>query len=144
MAALTVNSVPPTTKLPPGQNPVIMDYDLAANAIIYKGAFVKLGTTGITASTGTGRCLGYAIEGKIDNTGGAAGDKTAKIVLGDIIEHAVATVANAADIKKRVFASDDQTLTLVSTSNGFVGWVYQHVTSTTALVKMAGPAVPSA
>ena len=140
--ALTENRKPPDSKLPPNYT-LVFDYDLAASVTIYKGAFVKLGTSGITPSTGTGRVLGYSIDEKKVN-GTTAGAVQAKIAVGDLIVHAVTGVAGFGDVKKKVFASNDETLTLVSTSNGFAGWVYDHVSGTDAIVQMAGPAVPSA
>ncbi len=45
-------------------------------------------------------------------------------MIGSIFEHAIASIAKAS-IGAIVYASDDQTLTLVSTANNFVGWVVQ-------------------
>ena len=133
MAALTANRIVPAHGGDWAQGPnVYADYKMAA-VKIYKGAFVGLNATGyldsyVANATGTTlvgtRYVGIAQEFK-DNSSGAAGDKRMHVQVAGFFWHALASVA-IADIGKPVFASDDNTLSIVSASNALLGWIVDY------------------
>ena len=94
---------------------------LAAGAHIYKGAFVGLSSGYARPLAAADRFVGIAYE-EMDNTGGAAGDKSVRLyTLGDF-GHALSGAA-VANIGSAVYASADNTLTLTSSGNSYVGFV---------------------
>jgi hypothetical protein len=95
---------------------------VAAGAKIYQGALV--GRT----EDGRGRPLqagdaaaGFATE-PADNTDGAAGEKTARLKSRGKAALFVSGVS-AADVGRKVYASDDNTFTLSASGNSFVVFV---------------------
>jgi hypothetical protein len=140
MAALTADRNPPVTKVPG----MILDLDVAASEVIYKGAFVEIDAGGDITASGVGTAQAFAIaQEQANNASGSDGDIRCKCMIGSIFEHAIASITKAS-IGSIVYASDDQTLTLVSTANNFVGWVVQVQDTGTALVKHAYAGEPSA
>jgi hypothetical protein len=101
----------------------LIDVPVDDNVNIYKGAFV-----GVNSSTGYARpltagddFLGVAYA-QADNTvsGHTAGGIDARLHQSIDVVHALSGVA-ATDIGSEVYASDDETLTLTSTSNTRIG-----------------------
>jgi 3D (Asp-Asp-Asp) domain-containing protein len=101
----------------------LIDVPVDDNVNIYKGAFV-----GVNSSTGYARpltagddFLGVAYA-QADNTvsGHTAGGIDVRLHQSIDVVHALSGVA-ATDIGSEVYASDDETLTLTSTSNTRIG-----------------------
>lgn len=121
-----------------GEHPNYNELPAIASDIIYAGAAVGESTT-----TGTFRPLvgadafaGFCVE-KCDNSAGAANDKQIKVVKSGDVELVVAGVDNINDEGATVFASDDDTFTLTSTTtNSSIGKVVRviNVTTNKALV----------
>lgn len=111
----------------------INEVPIIASDIVYAGAAV-----GESSTTGTGRPLvggdnfmGFAIE-QCDNSSGAAGDKKIKVLASGYVLLTVTGVDNLNDEGSTVYASDDDTFTLTSTTaNSAIGKVHR-VVSTTA------------
>lgn len=97
-------------------------FQVAASEHIYKGAFVGLSSSGHGRALAAGDAfVGVAFE-EIDNSGGSAGDLSARVyTLGDF-GHALSG-ATVADIGRGVFASADDTLTFSGAGNSYVGVV---------------------
>ena len=140
MAALTANrSV--STRMPTVEGPK-RDFQVAASTTIYRGAFVGLNLTGYltpaTASTvgttlvGRQNFQGIALE-FVDNSTGAAGAKRCNVLCAGMFDHALSGAA-ITDIGKPVWASDDNTLTLTSGGNVFIGHVDQFVSTGNVIV----------
>jgi hypothetical protein len=105
-----------------GAHPDYNEYPAIATDIIYLGAAV-----GESSSAGTGRplvagdnFLGFCQE-KCDNSTGAAADKLIKVLQSGYIWLTVTSVDNINDVGDTVYASDDDTFTLASTSNSAIG-----------------------
>lgn len=116
-----------------GEHPNYNEIPAIASDIIYAGAAV-----GESSTSGTGRPLvgadafmGFAVE-RCDNSAGAAADKRIKVVKSGDVELVVSGVDNINDEGSTVFASDDDTFTLTSTTtNSNIGKVVR-VISTSA------------
>lgn len=145
MAALSVDrQIPDTKQLETDQAGLAVDYDVAASTTIYKGAFVRIDAGGDIepcAGTSTEPCLGIALV-KADNSDGADGDITCKILVGAVIDHAVGSITKA-NIGDAVYTSDDQTLTLTSTTNELVGHLVGITGTNKGLIKTAWPGQPA-
>ena len=137
MAVLTADrSLPVTNHLDAVQGGFRLHYDVEASEIIYVGSMVMLGTSGIEAAdSGTEPILGIAVE-HVDNSGGSAGDLRCEVLVGACWEHDVAstTIANIGD---PVYASDDQTLVLAFTANGFFGVILNFISGDLCIVQNA-------
>lgn len=99
----------------------IQDYGIAAATVLYGGSLICLDAAGYlvpgsvsTTLTAVGRC-----ERRVDNSTGAAGDKTAKARPGTFrFNNSASTEAIAiADIGKDCFIVDDQTVTKTNGGN---------------------------
>ncbi|UCC31926.1 MAG: DUF2190 family protein [Phycisphaerales bacterium] len=141
MTALAANrALPDTKQLDNVQGGMVIDYAVQSAEIIYAGAFVKVDSTGYIAAAGgtdTVKCVGVAQE-KADNSAGANGAKTAPVLVGAVIDHAV-TGATVASIGSKVYAKDDQTLTMTSTSHNVLGYFIQLTGAAKGLIKCAWP-----
>lgn len=136
MAALTADrTVPNLHAIASGSGGYIIDIGVAASTTIYKGSFVEPDAGGdIIGTSTTAGTIGLALE-KADNSSGADNDITCKVLVGGVIEHTIGS-ATRADIGKIVYASDDQTLTFVATSNSKVGVCIGMNTAAEAIVQM--------
>jgi len=99
-----------------------MDVKLAADAVIYNGAMVCANATGYgvpAADTADFDFIGYAIE-SVDNTGGADGDVSVRVVkAGEIlVKHSGLTIAN---LGQAMFVNDDATVKSSTTNSVYVG-----------------------
>lgn len=105
-----------------GGHPDYNEVPAIAADIIYNGAAV-----GESSSTGTGRPLvagdnfmGFCVE-QCDNSAGAAGDKLIKVLTKGVAWLTVTNGDNINDWGDTVYASDDDTFTMASTSNSAIG-----------------------
>ena len=98
----------------------LRSFQVAAAAHVFKGALVGLSAAGYAQPLTAGKVfVGIAYE-EIDNTSGAAGDKSVRVyTLGDF-GHPLSG-ATVADIGNAVYASADDTLTFTSVGNSYVG-----------------------
>ena len=111
------------------------EYSVIADDIIYQGAAV-----GIVAASGHAQPLttsnvfaGFA-ELQVDNTGGAAAAKKVRVRRKGTIQLDVSS-AVITDVGQPVYASDDDTFTLVVGANVFVGYVRQYVSDGVVIVQ---------
>lgn len=95
----------------------VNELPIIANDIIYAGAAVGESTTAGTMRplVGADTFWGFALE-KCDNTGGAASAKRVKIYDDGIVELAVTGASADTDNGVAVYASDDNTFTLTSST----------------------------
>ena len=108
---------------------------MIAADIIYEGAAV-----GIVSASGHARPLtsadafaGFA-KYKVDNSEGAAAAKNIEVVKRGQVELSIASLA-ITDIGAAVYASDDDTFTLSSSSTVFIGFVKRFVSSGVGVVE---------
>lgn len=114
-----------------GEPPTYNELPAIATDIIYAGAAV-----GESSSTGTGRPLvagdtfmGFCVE-NCDNSAGAAADKQIKLRPKGRVWLTVTNGDNINDYGDTVYASDDDTFTMASTSNSAIGKLVRYDSST--------------
>ncbi|MDI6808252.1 MAG: hypothetical protein QME66_04625 [Candidatus Eisenbacteria bacterium] len=128
MATLAANK-PRTKEVGPiNEKPVI------ANDIIYEGACVGDNAAGYMRPLVAGDKFCGIAEDKVDNTGGSAGDRNVRLDGDGLVILPISGLA-ITDEGKDVYASDDDTFTLVSGSNSRIGYVYRYVSSGVGVVK---------
>jgi hypothetical protein len=110
------------------------DLPMIAADIIYEGAAVGDNASGLARPlVAADPFLGFA-ERTADNSAGAASAINVRVRTRGCIQLAVTGVASAADVSETVYASDDDTFTLTSTSNTAIGKVQRWVSGTTCIV----------
>lgn len=110
------------------------DLVMVASDIIYEGAIVGL-NSGVARPLVAGDPFAGICNKKADNASGAQGDVLVEVWrTGDVIMP-VTGVTGLSDIGSLVYASDDDTLTLTSTSNTKIGKVVDYVSGTTCRVR---------
>lgn len=121
------------------------EYPVIASDIIYQGAAVGENGSGYARPLQAGDAfLGFA-EAKVDNSAGAAGDKNVNVKARGRVELTVAgATAITANDRPAVYASDDNTFTLTSTSNSLIGYVSRWVSSGVCVVEFDALAVKAA
>ncbi len=106
------------------------DVPVIASEIIYEGSAVGDNASGYARPlVAADPFLGFAID-KTDNSSGSAGDKSARVKKRGNIVLSVTGVTGVSDINDTVYASDDNTFTLTSTSNTAIGKITRYVTGT--------------
>ena len=113
--------------------PVMQTYEVGdinslpmkASTKIWQGSACSILAAGTVAPlTATEKFAGFAID-TFDNSTGAASAKNALVKTYGMIELTVATLASSTQIGVSVYASDDSTFTLVSTSNTLIGKIHR-------------------
>lgn len=105
---------------------------VAASTTIFEGCAVGSNAGYARKLVALDKFLGFAVR-KVDNSAGAAGDKRVTVRRCGLVEAPVVG-ASVASIGLPVYMSDDDVLTLTSTSNSKIGFVARHVNSTTCVV----------
>ena len=114
-----------------------------ASDIIFEGAAVGDNGAGLARPlVAADPFLGFAKE-RCDNSAGAASARNVKVFERGKIELDVVGVASADDVGQTVYASDDDTFTLTSTSNTAIGKVVRWVSGTRCVVYFEGVQVRS-
>lgn len=107
---------------------------VAASTKVYEGS--ALGDNGsgyVRPLTAGDPFRGFSLQ-NVDNSAGAAGDKSVQFRDEGKVKLAVSGAA-ITDVGKAVYASDDGTFTLTATSNSFVGRIYRWVSTGVVIVK---------
>jgi len=121
------------------------DYPVIASDIIYEGAAVGENASGYSRPLVAGDPFqGFAVE-KADNSAGAAGAVNVRVRTRGVVQLAVtgATAVTAND-RPAVYASDDNTFTLTSTSNSLIGYVSRWISSGVCMVEFDAALVKAA
>jgi len=106
------------------------DIPAVASDIIYEGAAVGDNASGYGRPLVAGDTfLGFANE-KCDNSDGSAGEKNIKVSKRGAVVLSVTGVTGVGDVGTTVYASDDDTFTLTSTSNTAVGKIARYISGT--------------
>ena len=113
--------------------------------VIYRGAIVMHNAAGFLApaATGAGSFFAGIAEEEKDNSGGSAGDIVCRYKKTGVYLLTSSGLAQA-DIGTKVYASDDQTLTVTSTNNVLVGQIVEFVSATQVWVNLEHNSVISA
>lgn len=104
--------------------------------IIYAGALVGDNASGYARPLVAGDEFWGVCKDKCDNSGGANGAKNVEVKARCFIEVDVTGASAVTDVNSTVYASDDDTLTLSSTSNSTVGKIIRWISGTTCVVKL--------
>lgn len=109
---------------------------IVANDIVYEGAMVGDNVAGYGRPLVAGDMfLGHSLL-KVDNSGGGlAGAKEIRLRTGRYRGAVTLTGVLITDVKKEVYASDDNTLTLSASGNSRVGIVIRYEKANTAIVE---------
>lgn len=121
----------------------LLAYPVVASDIVYQGALVKIDAAGYLApasAEATAMFAGVAYE-KVDNADGAAGDKVCRVEnKGAFLM--VGAGFNQASVGKKVYTSDDNTVSLVQGANEqFVGVVVEFISATSIRVSIDNAAL---
>ena len=126
--------------------PLYADYEVVASDIIYEGAAcsVESGANDAQPQNASDPFVGFA-ERRVDNSSGSAGDKKVRVRQRGIIRGlTVAGVVTTTAPGTAVYASDDATFTLTSSSaHEQIGKVIQCTTAGVADVYFEGLGVRS-
>lgn len=113
----------------------IEEYPVIAADIIYEGAAVGENGSGYSRPLLAGDVFqGFAVE-HVDNSTGAAGDRSVIVRTKGRIELPISGLAITANDRAPVYASDDNTFTLTASTNSKIGWVSRWVTIGVAIVE---------
>lgn len=111
------------------------EHPVVAADIIYEGAAGGDNGSGYARPLVAGDpFLGFA-EAKADNSSGAAGDIRCRFIEKGKVVIPVTGASALTDRLSKVYASDDNTFTLVAGSNTLIGVVHRWVTGTTCVVE---------
>jgi hypothetical protein len=111
------------------------EYPVIASDIIYEGAAVGENASGYARPLAAADpFLGFA-QRTVDNSAGAAGAKTVVVKRRGVIKLPISGLAITANDRPKVYASDDDTFTLTSTSNSLIGTVLQWIETGYAYVE---------
>lgn len=124
-----------------GSDPENNDLPMIGSDIIYEGAAVGDNGSGLARPlVAADPFMGFAVE-KRDNSAGAASAMKVLVHQKGRVKLAVVGAADADDFGVSVYASDDATFTLTSTSNTLIGVVSSWVSGTTCWVSFKGVGV---
>jgi hypothetical protein len=145
MAALTANRKVPNILKGDSNNPagtgLMLTFQSGASEQYYIGGFVGLAADKYATPLAAGEQfvgIFHAFKGSSTGTnlaGGTDGDNQVDVISHAVFQHAITSIAQA-DIGKAIYASDDQVLTLVHTSNSGVGRVINVYATGTGIVQM--------
>ena len=113
---------------------VLNDLPVIASDIIYEGAAVGENGSGyMRPLVAADPFVGFAVK-QVDNSAGAAGDKDVKLRSCGFVQLPISGLAITANDQPAVYASDDDTFTLTSTSNTKIGNVHRWISTGVAIV----------
>lgn len=110
------------------------DRKVIADDILYAGSAAADAGTGYVRPLQAADVFAGFVERKVDNTGGAAGDKEVRLIEEGEIVLEVTYVASVADENESVYASDDDTFTLVAGGNSAIGKIVRWISGTKCVV----------
>lgn len=119
----------------------INEIPAVANDIIYEGAAVGLSSGYARPLVAADTFVGFC-EQKVDNTGGAAGAKTVRVIARGFVRLAVSGVTAITDVGGAVYASDDATFTTTASTNTYIGQIARFVSTGVAVVQFDTPRPP--
>lgn len=115
-----------------GEPPVMQDYGIAANTVVYEGGALTISTAEVATPLIVGGIfVGFADKG-VSNNPGAAGAKKVRVRSKGQIYLTVVGVTAATDVGTAVYALDDGTFTLTPTSAQQIGKYLRHAGSSVA------------
>lgn len=122
----------------------IEEYPMIASDIIYEGAAVGENGSGYSRPLVAADPFQGFAEKQVDNSAGGAGAKTVRVKARGRIKLTISGLAITANDRPAVYASDDDTFTLTSTSNSLIGYVSRWVETGVAIVEFDAALVKAA
>ncbi len=120
------------------------EYPVVAADIIFQGAAVGENGAGYSRPlVAADPFQGFAIA-QADNSTGGAGETTVRVKARGRIVLDIAGIAITANDRPAVYASDDDTFTLVAAGNSLIGYVSRWISAGTALVEFDAALVKAA
>lgn len=114
----------------------LRSFKVGGGETIFKGSFVSVDASGYSAPLGAAETfIGIAFE-ECDNSDGSDGDKSIRCYTQGDFEHALSGAA-VTNIGDAVYASADDTLTFTSTSNSFLGYCVDVLSSGVIILRIA-------
>lgn len=108
---------------------------------VFKGSLLANNTAGYAAKAAdtSGFTLAGIAHEQVDNSAGAAGDKTVRVYRTGIVELNFSGTATQADVGKVVYMVDDNTVGLAATTTNdvIVGRIVSFVTATKVRVELS-------
>lgn len=111
----------------------INEHPVIAADIIYEGAGVGDNGAGYVRPLVAGDMFKGFAEAKVDNSAGAAGDKTVRVLEKGKLQAAISGLV-ITDVDQPVYMSDDDVFTLVAVGNSYIGKVHRFVSSGIGIV----------
>ena len=124
------------------EDPLYNDVPCVATDIVYEGAACGLSSGYARPLVAADVFLGFAAL-KADNSAGSAGAINVRVQQRGTVELSVVGVSAVTDYGDTVYASDDDTFTLTSTSNTAIGKIVRWISGTTCIVRFEAAAVQS-
>lgn len=112
----------------------LQDLPVIAADIIYEGAAVGENGSGYFRPLVAADPFAGFAQSTVDNSAGAAGEKNVRVRTRGRVILSVTGVTAVTDEGATVYASDDDTFTLTSTSNTAIGKVVRYISGTTVEV----------
>lgn len=112
----------------------LQDLPVVASDIIYEGAAVGENGSGYFRPLVAADAFAGFAERQADNSAGAAGAINVRVKTRGRVILSVAGVTAVTDEGSTVYASDDDTFTLTSTSNSAIGKIVRYISGTTVEV----------
>lgn len=112
----------------------LQDLPVVASDIIYEGAAVGENGSGYFRPLVAADVFAGFAERQADNSAGAAGAINVRVKPRGRVILSVAGVTAVTDEGSTVYASDDDTFTLTSTSNSAIGKIVRYISGTTVEV----------
>jgi len=122
-----------------GEQSGIREMPVLTNVRLFEGALVGLSAGYARPLVALDPLLGIALR-EANNNPGASGAINCKVLTQCTVEVSVVGATAVTDHDASVYASDDGTFTLTSTSNTLVGKVLKWISGTTCLVFLQGVA----
>ena len=118
------------------------DLPAVASDILYQGSAAGDSSGTVRPLNAGDAFLGF-VDAKSDNSAGSASAINVRLRQNGEVLLAITSVASTDDIGATVYASDDDTFTLASTSNSSIGKITEWVSSTSAWVYFEAAALRS-
>lgn len=110
------------------------EFPVIASDIIYQGAAIGDNGSGYARPLVAGDPFRGFAESRVDNSTGAAGDKSVRARKRGSIKLAISSLA-ITDVGKDVYASDDNTFTLTQSTNTRIGYVESWISTGYGIVR---------
>jgi hypothetical protein len=111
------------------------------NIKVFTGALLAVNSSGyaVKANDAAVEAVIGVAESTVDNSTGSAGDKTVDVWQSGVFDFAFSGTATQADVGKKVYAVDDQTVALAATTtnDNLVGRIVEFISASKVRVRIS-------